>query len=183
VHALTGRDVQEALPAAAAVGAREHEPAPGVEPAVGDALRARVRAGRAPRGAHRAEADVAGDVAGEEALRDQPRRPGRQARPAPASGTRPQQVLRPIQINIDNGRRSFCGRLGEAAGCVRVPVRVERRRAGGRRRRVGESGASSLRTSFRCHRIRIPQVVAWRGGPVLRRRLRASALESFGPRV
>jgi hypothetical protein len=55
-----------------------------VEPAVEDVVLAGLRGGRAPRSAHRAEADVVGDVVGEDALRDQPRRPRAQiVRPVP----------------------------------------------------------------------------------------------------
>ena len=56
-----------------------------VEPAVqGTVVHiARVHSGSPPRAARRAEAQVVGDVVGEQALRDQPRRPARQIRPVP----------------------------------------------------------------------------------------------------
>lgn len=55
-----------------------------MEPAVEDVALPGIRGGRAPRSAHRAEADVVGDVVGQDALRDQPRRPRAQViRPVP----------------------------------------------------------------------------------------------------
>jgi hypothetical protein len=59
------------------VHAPQRDPPARVEPAVQDAVRARVRAAEAPRAADRAEADVAR----EKALRDQPRGPFPEVRP------------------------------------------------------------------------------------------------------
>lgn len=63
--------------------APEHDPLARVEAAVQDAVLARVSGAEPPRAADRAEADVVGDVVGEEALGDQPRRPVVEVRPVP----------------------------------------------------------------------------------------------------
>ena len=96
--ALAGGDVEEAVAAGARdEGLVEHDPLPGVEAAVVQdqaALRARVHGASAPRPAHGAEADVVGHVVGEDALRDQARRPVvPEARPVPPSAERGARTL------------------------------------------------------------------------------------------
>lgn len=51
----------------------EHDPPPGMVPAVEDALRAWVVGACAPRGAHRTEANVVCDVGGKQTVGDQQR--------------------------------------------------------------------------------------------------------------
>jgi hypothetical protein len=84
LDALAGGEVEEAAAVVWFCGAVrfvEHDPPPGVEPAVQAAVRVQVRGGEPPGDAHGAEADVFGDAVGEEALRDHGRRSVRKIRP------------------------------------------------------------------------------------------------------
>jgi hypothetical protein len=64
----------------------EHYPAPGKE--LGAVVPAGVGAAPPPRVADGTEADVVGYVVGEDALGENPRRPGREIRPVPPVTTR-----------------------------------------------------------------------------------------------
>jgi hypothetical protein len=65
----------------------EQDPPPGMEPAIEAAVRARFRGAPSPRAAHGAEAEVVGDVVGEDAAGDQPSWPIAEIRPVPLQGS------------------------------------------------------------------------------------------------
>lgn len=92
----------------------EHDPLPGMETAVQAAVRARVRGAPAPVSAHGAEADVVGDVVGEEVVGDQPRRSIVKSRPVSPITRRLMADRRPR--GGGEAHVSFASLAAEAAG-------------------------------------------------------------------
>ena len=123
LHALAGGRVQEGAAVRQREFLAEHGPPPGMEPAVESALHARVSGAPSPGGADGSEAHVVRDVAGEDAVGDQPSRPVPEICPVPLQGRRGAGIHGAAGLggvvavgNVDNRGRGGATRRGRGRG-------------------------------------------------------------------